>query len=64
MIEYLYSLLYAVGFALGVVMTCIGGIFIHQLFVQGKQFRSQMVMIALSILLSVFGLSLLWLALV
>lgn len=61
MIEYLVALLHALGFSLGVVMSALGSILIYQLFIQRNQFRSQMMMIGLSISLAIVGLTLLWL---
>lgn len=63
MIEYLVALLHALGFSLGVVMSALGSILIYQLFIQRNQFRSQMMMIGLSISLAIVGLTLLWLVL-
>jgi len=56
----LISTLTALGFGFGAVFTLLGLIFIYQLFILNKQFRSQALITVLSVTTAVVGFTLLW----
>lgn len=63
MIEYIWPVLYAVGFGLGVSMTLLGLILQYQIYIKGVNFKSSFLMTQVAILLTTVGTALLFLVL-